>query len=94
MSKKERQEALNRLARAYAYAVMHKQAVRALLVEALSEQQRAVLEYVAGKGTSYPHDVGSYFQISHKKAAALLEELREVGLLERYQRNDFYRVKP
>lgn len=80
---KERQEHLWMLGRAYKFARENATQTRALLIEALSVQQRTAYEYVRAEREVFSWMLADKLGISQSAACDLLRGLHEVGLLER-----------
>lgn len=85
---KQRQEHLWQLGRAYKLARESAMQTRALLIEALSVQQREAYEEVRKAGACWSWMLADNMEISQSAASDLLRALHEVGLLERCEKDE------
>lgn len=85
---KQRQENLWQLARMYKVAREAAAAQRALLIEALSVQQRKAYEEAKQHPVMFSWMLADNMEISQSAASDLLRALYEVGLIERGERNE------
>lgn len=85
---KRRQENLWMLGRAYKLAYENATQTRALLIEALSAQQRLTYEYVRVEKEVFSWMLADGLSVSQSAACDLLRGLHELGLLERCATRD------